>query len=309
MINQNKYVDYIEDKDDFRPVMGSTFIYAFTLEERSKLAADFISKWGDMILFVGISYQDSDSITIEGKNAEYQLRSKDSMRDFVENFTTGFVYFDISGLNARISAALLPYLFEAEKEVRIVYAEPSTYDLDKFRKEGVLVDLAEKVEGIKPLPGFASIMMGNQPMKFIPLLGFEGARFTQMLEDVAPPDDDIIPVVGLPGYRMEYPFVTLFSNKAPLMSTSSWENIIYVGANSVVEVYLKLKDLSQQYNNVKLVVAPIGTKPHAIGAILFAYKHREQVELVYDNPKRNEQRTDGIGKIVICNATRLINEN
>ena len=164
------------------------------------------------------------------------------------------------------------------------------------------------MDGINPLPYFIRFIDLDRKI-FVPLLGFEGARFTQIYEEVSPSDEDIIPVVGLPGYRMEYPFVTLFSNKPPLWNTTSWANIQYVMANSVVDVYIKLLDIYTQNKDAKIVVAPIGTKPHAIGAILFAMKYEDRVELIYDNPKRNERRTDGIGRIIVCNASRLVNEN
>ena len=58
-----------------------------------------------------------------------------------------------------------------------------------------------------------------------------------------------------------------------------------------------------------MIVAPIGTKPHAIGAILYAIKNPTKVELLYDNPKRSVQRTEGIGKILVCDISKLYSEN
>jgi len=58
----------------------------------------------------------------------------------------------------------------------------------------------------------------------------------------------------------------------------------------------------------KIKLAPVGTKPHAIGAMLFAIKHPKDVELVYDNPKRKIVRTDGIGLLVECCVTKLFKE-
>ena len=58
-----------------------------------------------------------------------------------------------------------------------------------------------------------------------------------------------------------------------------------------------------------MVIAPIGTKPHAIGAILYAIKHMAKVELLYDNPIRSVHRTEGIGRVIVCNVSKLIDEN
>ena len=83
----------------------------------------------------------------------------------------------------------------------------------------------------------------------------------------------------------------------------------YAEANSIVDAYLTLGQISRDNRNPEMIVAPIGTKPHAIGAILYALKHQDKVELLYDNPPRNIHRTDGIGKILSCNVTKLFNEN
>lgn len=48
------------------------------------------------------------------------------------------------------------------------------------------------------------------------------------------------------------------------------------------------------------MLAPIGTKPHAIGAIIFLINKKEvgvNIGLTYDFPKKKENRTDGIGNI------------
>jgi hypothetical protein len=58
----------------------------------------------------------------------------------------------------------------------------------------------------------------------------------------------------------------------------------------------------------RIKIAPIGTKPHAIGAILFAIKYPLKVELIYDNPIRKKTRTDGVGKIIDCSVYKLLKD-
>ena len=58
-----------------------------------------------------------------------------------------------------------------------------------------------------------------------------------------------------------------------------------------------------------MIIAPLGTKPHAIGAILYAIKNDERVELLYDNPYRNVHRTNGVGRVLVCNVSKLYREN
>jgi hypothetical protein len=121
--------------------------------------------------------------------------------------------------------------------------------------------------------------------------------------------DHIYPIIGVPGFRAEYPFVTYWGNRLPLKSEDSWSNVKYAAANSIVDIYMILTKILHENLNAKIKLAPIGTKPHVIGAILFAIKHSRKVEIVYDNPKREKQRTEGVGLIVDCCVSKLLNEN
>ena len=76
-----------------------------------------------------------------------------------------------------------------------------------------------------------------------------------------------------------------------------------------VDSYLILGKIAYDNRNLPMIIAPIGTKPHVIGAILYAIKHPTKVEILYDNPKRNVHRTEGIGRVLVCNVTKLFNEN
>ena len=101
----------------------------------------------------------------------------------------------------------------------------------------------------------------------------------------------------------------MWGNRNQLMNTESWQKLKYAEANSIVDIYFMLNRLSYENRNPKMVIAPIGTKPHAIGAILYCIKHPDKVEIVYDNPTRKVHRTDGIGKVLVCNVTKLFDEN
>lgn len=101
----------------------------------------------------------------------------------------------------------------------------------------------------------------------------------------------------------------MWGNRNQIKNTNCWQNIKYAEANSIVDIFMMLKRLSYDNRNPEIIVAPIGTKPHAIGAILYSIKHPDKVEIIYDNPKHSVHRTKGIGKILICNITKLFYEN
>ena len=165
------------------------------------------------------------------------------------------------------------------------------------------------MNGVSPLPGMVNLTPDDNPKHFVVLLGFEGGRFSALVQDYNPVKEKIVPVVGVPGYRIDYPYFSYWGNNVQLLRTGCWQKMKYAEANSIVDAYLMLKQIASDSHSEHMVVAPIGTKPHAIGAILYALKHPDKVELLYDNPKRNVHRTQGIGKVLVCNVSKLFNEN
>lgn len=316
MINKDyQYTNIYSDINKFRPLPNSTYIYGYSPEGRSHIVDDLKKSFVD-IRYVELELIEEEKDTVVDKNTDikYFLRSSNSIKSLFSMYESDVVYIDTSGLNNRVSASLLNNALKIDDEkglnIKVLYAEPYLYKIKQFKSEGVFNDLSEKIEGIEPLPGFASIIPDHVDMKFIALLGFEGGRFTHLIENVQPPSDNIIPVIGVPGFRIEYPFVALWGNRQPLGETKSWSNIRYIAANSLVDAYLFLNRIRQKSSSTtKIILAPIGTKPHAIGAILFAIKYSKQVEIVYDNPKRKMTRTDGVGLLVECDINSLLKDN
>lgn len=296
---------------DFRPENGSLYIYGLSTEDRSLLVNNLISDTSfSSVNFVELEYSEKDVVTDKKTGTKHSLRSSKSIKDLFDTYPAATIYIDVSGLNNRVSAAILRNALELKGiKVRVVYTEPEHYKIEKFRAEGVFNDLSEQIDGVEPLPGFANIIPDEVDMKFVALLGFEGGRFTQMCEIIQPPTDKIIPIIGVPGYRPEYPFVAYWGNRQPLSSTESWQYVKYAAANSLVDVYYLLKKIKKQPPVTKIKLAPIGTKPHAIGAILFAIKYPKEVEIVFDNPKRKSKRTEGVGLIVESKVSELLDEN
>lgn len=314
MINSDyKYTNIYSDVNNITLESNSTYIYGYSTEERSHVVDILKEKYKDSISFTQLEFIDEEKDLIEDKlsGAIYSLRSKGNIKTLLSIYPSNILYIDVSGLNNRISAALLNNLLSncEDIKVHVLYAEPASYKIKQFKSESVYIDLSEKINGIEPLPGFANIIPDDIDYKFIALLGFEGGRFTHLINNIQPAEDNIIPVIGVPGYRMEYPFVAYWGNRNGLITTGAWANVKYAAANSLVDVYLLLDKIHRKNPRCKIKLAPIGTKPHAVGAILFAIKHPKEVELVYDNPKRKIERTNGVGLIVICEVSKLIKEN
>jgi hypothetical protein len=196
---------------------------------------------------------------------------------------------------------------EQLKELRVVYVEPDHYKFSATPTEGEIFDLSERINGVAPLPGFATFRDGGEDnVCFVPLLGFEGIRLAHILEQVQPLGGKIVPIVGAPGFKAEYPFHTYHGNRRSLLESHAWRSVRFAPANDPFGLFSTLDEISASYPRDRLKIAPIGTKPHAIGAILYALASPGRIEIIYDHPIRRADRTSGTGRIFVYDVSSFM---
>lgn len=305
-----KYIADWTALDKIHLESNALYLYGGDPEDRSEHCAKQLERTNPHCRFENIIYYKDDTIVIKGNEDVRVLLSDSEQLDSLLGIQTdSILYVDVTGLNCRVIAPILKQAIDNNIELRVVYVEPETYKIEEFQKIGIHKDLCESVEGISPLPGMARIVPHHGSPIFVVLLGFEGGRFSQIIQDQSPDYQNICPVLGVPGYQINYPYISMWGNRYPLNITKSWQKMQYAEANSVVDIYLKLSQLGFDNRDSDMVVAPIGTKPHAVGAILYAICHPDKVEILYDNPIRTVHRTEGIGRVSMCNVTKLINDD
>ena len=282
---------------------GASFLYSLDAEERSAYCINTWCKQNPNISSYQIEEMDEDTIRINGQIIS--LHSSNALSDILMQTGSSSLYIDVSAMSCRIIAPILKASLGLNMKVYIVYVEPRLYDIPAF-KYGFNQDLVDTVEGVKPLPGFAKVIPHSEDAIFIFLLGFEGGRFSYLLQDQQPEYDNVRPIIGIPGYILNYPFESYWGNHYGLMKTRGWQMVKYAEANSIVDAYVELKNIARENSGHDMVIAPIGTKPHAIAAILYAMSHEEKVELLYDNPKRGLHRTSGVKQVQICCVSDLL---
>ena len=316
MVNKDAiFTEHFDNYDGMSIMPHSLYLYQTRIEERSQFANRISRKVFDDVVFREIQFKDEANDIIEAveSHTECNLRSKPEIKNlFFSCSNISNIYLDASGLNVRSIAHLLKCAIEIsfEKNVKlfIIYAEPAEYKVGKFSEEGEYLDLSERIKGIYPIPGFEVIGPSNGRIMFVPLLGFEGGRFAYVLSQIESPDVKTFPVIGVSGYRLEYPFVTFYGNRRPLLETDSWGNLKYAMAGSIVDAFYTLLALHEKHDGVFMKIAPLGTKPHAMAALLFACCYPRDTEIVYDNPVRAKKRTSGVGKVSVTCVSELIKE-
>jgi len=220
----------------------------------------------------------------EGLDARpYSLRDAAGLAMLVRGAPAPF-YLDITGLSVSTWAPLLPQIVEAGIDFRVIYTEPSTYLRSEVPTPGKVFDLSERIGGIAPLPSFASLRrVDRDKIALVPIIGFEGARLEFILshEDLSP--DQIFPIVGSPGFRLEYPTFALLGNKMALIQNDLSHQLSLAKASCPFELFAAAQRIAQSTGAPHLRLVPIGTKPHALGAVLFAIARRSGVDILYDN--------------------------
>ena len=284
---------------EFRPLANSAYIFAGGPEDR----AAHVDTWRNAmdVRLVEVMTQGDGSITVRTATgeAEVYLRSDQHLAELLRSLPDE-VYLDITGLSYHVWAPLLRSSIALGKRLWAVYVEPGEYTRTATPTEGIIYDLSERISGIAPLPGFATLFDPDATQyRFVPLLGFEGTRLIFVTEHVQPPADATVPVVGVPGFRAEYPFVTFNGNRKALLDGAYWMNARYAAANCPFDLFFLLRRIAEESGKGYLRIAPIGTKPHGLGALLFALSAEDRLEIIYDHPIRKAGRTVGSARLCL----------
>lgn len=249
--------------------------------------------------------RESGRMTAESSGMDFSLYEASEIQDFVASIS-GRIGIDITSLEHRVWAPLVRAILEADRDAVALYVEPDDYEKSSEPLPGAVYDLSLS-RGIEPLPGFARVSTRAGDLgDFAPLLGFEGARLLHVLDQEDVDASRTHPIVGFPGFRMEYTSYSILANRDALESDYLHQRIEYARASCPFEAYSAIERVYNQAEGEFLRVAPLGTKPHALGAVLFALAHPQTVELIYDHPVPSDNRTSGSASIHLYEFTDFV---
>lgn len=213
---------------------------------------------------------------------------------------------DISGLKHHVWAPMLKSVYERRVETRVLYAEPESYKPHPSPASATLFDLSVTFEGLAPLPGFARLAGPDDENRclFVAMLGFEGNRPERLVLQLDP-IPKVIPVVGVPGFQLEYPAFTVACNRVILDEYRAHSELRFARASCPFEAFETLREIRKDYPEHYMYLAPVGTKPHALGMILFAIANPNTTEIMFDHPIKKAGRTKGVGILHIYDFGRF----
>lgn len=288
---------------DFQPDINGLYLFGSSDENRSSILLSHVTSNGLYSAYLEDGEGETFLLNYQEEIHPFGLYNQDEQDTIWEKLGAEIIYLDITGLSHHIWAVLIASAIRSQQHIRVLYVEPEEYS--RSQDTANLYDLSNEYEAIKELPGYSMLQQPGANFCYIPLLGFEGARFSIATTAIDPPRTKVYPVVGLPGFRPEYPFEAYVANRRTLDSASDWvySKVKYVDAGCPFCLFYAIQDLAIQNSLDILKIALLGTKPHALGAVLYALYNEGKVQLLYDFPKRKPGRTAGIGRIYLYHVT------
>jgi hypothetical protein len=210
------------------------------------------------------------------------------LNEFVKN-----TYSETSKIGIDISCFTKPYFYFiikllkerfAVSNVFVFYTEPKSYIFPKglfsaFRTSSGPISVREMF-------GYTGEENRGAKRKLIVLLGFDGDLSKEINEDVSP--NETVIINGFPSYTPKCKDISLIANEK-LVNDRNIE-MKYTRANNPFDTYnllQSIKDTSEA--NTFINIAPLGTKPMALGACLFAL-HNPDVRIIYPLPENYEKK-------------------
>ena len=233
-----------------------------------------------------------------GVSATLRYRSDTSIRRYLQPDLP--ICIDITSLPLSAWAPLVRVAVQDDRELWLVYAEPREYLAHKNPTPPELFDLSERVGDVEALPGMVRLVApapGSSILLTI-FLGFEGGR-ARHITTTLDPEPTIVPVVAVPGMRAEYATQAVECNREFLKNTRSFPGIRWIDSVCPFSVQDLLQDIAGEHRESYMYIAPIGTKPHALGALLYSLKHPHNCQIIYDHPIFRKGGTSGIGKTYV----------
>lgn len=204
-----------------------------------------------------------------------------------------------------LSIAELLYIFRWLKVrknaicAHIFYAEPENYTsrIDTHSDFGKhQFSLSDDSNGYIALPGFTQTAGARRKSHVIALLGFERVRLGQLLSiDEGAYIESFTPVFGVPGFKPYYDKHSVYHNIELIHKNG--EKPQFSAANNPFSTFILLQEISKSLPNKLINIAPIGTKPMAIGACLFLIANERKLGLMYDHPFKKTGRSKGVSKL------------
>ncbi|MCC9070918.1 hypothetical protein LNQ49_04815 [Flavobacterium sp. F-65] len=172
------------------------------------------------------------------------------------------------------------------ENVTIFYTEPKNYVFNK----GLYSEYHSSVGpvSIEEIASFSGNDANKNDSLLIIMLGFDGDLSAELDESVAP--KKTILVNGFPSYSPNFKDISLISNEKVV--NKGGNKLVFSRSTNPFDTYNLLTSIKDktEYQDLFINIAPIGTKPMALGVCLFAL-HNPEIRIIYPVPEKFEDVT------------------
>lgn len=258
------------------------------VDQRGRAAHDFVSACTASTCFV--SYDPDglqvavDTKTVESDELTAWIAQRGAKSLLLEATTLGF---------PEILLCCRAVRELKQTTVSLLYLEPREYFTPRrtvavHRRD---FELSDEITGFAAIPGSAFLMADGVAQQVVFFLGYEGHRLDQAFEQLGLQPDQCFVVLGVPAFRPGWEMNSFANNIRVLRERKVQGGAGFCAADNPAAAYDLLVDRRREIGlEQRLIVAPIGTKPHGIGAAVFAAMH-EETGILYDHPQRRRERT------------------
>lgn len=262
------------------------------LDDRGTAAVDLVTTRSARV--VPISYR-ADGITME---VDGSLAAADTLRDQLTTFRGRPIVLEATTLGfVEILLCCRAFRDLGISSFDILYVEPEGYrnPRQQFLLHRRDFELSDAVPGYRAIPGFAILLGDRMAQRGVFFLGYEDARLRRAFEDlqmIQPARAAI--TIGVPAFKPGWEIDTLANNIAVVREQQIRGGVYFCGAENPAGAIDVLSQVQEGLSpGERMFVAPIGTKPHGIGAALFASRN-PGVGVIYDHPRRTHSRSESI---------------
>lgn len=223
------------------------------------------------------------------------------------------VLIDTTGISQPAIFFLLKLFYEDIQPANLflAYTEPLRYKPKIFPSSEDCFELTDRFIGLKALPGFLKKTDREKKSLLVLLIGFEGKRAKYVCEALETESSNIRIILGFPGFKPGWQYLAYGSNQSIFEVFQAYRFVWPAAANDPFEVYNALVEIQGEQiksgREPHMALAPVGTKPHAVGAAMFALHNSDYTRIVYDFPvKARHYRSEGYGPTWVYNFSSLI---
>ncbi len=262
-------------------------------DDRSERAMEFAREWADEVHCLqygprSFNYVfDGNAVTV------------DSLRSTVRDMVSEGVLLEATTLRfVEILTCLRTAKACGNITVSVLYLEPRDYSRPQY--DHVLhrrdFELSREFEPFSGVPGCVIRLSGDRPVRAVFLLGYEGQRLSKALQENGLKPSRCSVVFGVPAFRPGWEMHSFANNVECIIEEGPMSTVLFAGADNPMAAYEAIQEAHVSCDastGERLLVVPIGTKPHALGAALFACEHPE-VGVIYDHPTRSGKRSKNV---------------